>query len=84
MRESATERLAAEGQRFRIIYLSMEKWNQTARRFYRSMEFGEVCTIRSMYPHGDARVWSQSVAGNCSEHEGRTQEGMEERGLLDG
>ena len=61
MRESATERFAAEGQRFRFIYLFMEKANQTARGFYRSMGFGEVCMIPSMYPHDDACVWTQSV-----------------------
>ena len=84
MKESATERFAAEGQRFRLIYLFMEKTNQTARRFYRSMGFREVCTIPSMYPHDDACVWTQSATGNCSRHERRTQGRMEERGLLDG
>ena len=68
MKESATECLAAEGQRFRFIYLFMEKGNQTARRFYRSMGFREVCTIPSMYPDDDACVWTQSVTGNRSGH----------------
>ena len=68
MRESATERFAAEGQRLRFIYLFMEKANQTARRFYRSMGFREVCTIPAMYPHDDAHVWTQSVTGNRSGH----------------
>jgi len=73
MRKLATERFAAEGQRFRFVYLFMEKGNQTARRFYRSMGFREACTIPSMYPHDDACVWTQSVAGNRSGHERRTQ-----------
>lgn len=71
MRESAAERFAAEGQRFRFIYLFMEKGNQTARRFYRSMGFREVCTIPSMYPHDDACMWTQSVTGKHSGHERR-------------
>jgi len=63
MREAATERFAAEGSRFRFVYLFMEKGNQTARRFYRAMGFREVCAIPGMYPRDDACVWSQSMIG---------------------
>ena len=66
MRETATERFAAGGQHFRFIYLFMERGNQMARRFYRSVGFMEVCMIPSMYPHDDACMWTQSVTGNCS------------------
>ncbi len=66
MKESATECFAAEGRRLRFIYLFMEKANQTAREFYRSIGFREICTIPSMYPHDDACVWTQSVTGSSS------------------
>jgi ribosomal protein S18 acetylase RimI-like enzyme len=71
MKESATECFAAEGQHLRFIYLFMEKENQSARKFYRSVGFREVCTIPTMYPHGDACVWTQSVAGSRTGHETR-------------
>ena len=63
MRESTTERFAAGGQRFRFPHLFMERGNQMARRFRRRMGFREACTILSIYPHGDACVWTQSVMG---------------------
>lgn len=71
MKESAIECFAAEGQHLRFIYLFMEKENQDARKFYGSVGFKEVCTIPAMYPHGDACVWTQSVAGNRTGHRTR-------------
>lgn len=45
------------GYKLRVIYLFMERNNETGRKFYNFMGFREVSVVPAFYPHDDAVFW---------------------------
>ena len=45
------------GYKLRVIYLFVERNNETGRKFYNYMGFREVSVIPAFYPHDDAVFW---------------------------
>lgn len=61
MIEEATQYYRAHEYQLRVILLFMEHDNEIARKFYTVNKFKEVASIESLYPSGDASIWTRHL-----------------------
>ena len=61
MIEEASKLYSKQGYNLRVILLFMEKGNEIARKFYSANRFKETSVIPSLYPHGDASIWTRHL-----------------------
>ena len=61
MIEEASQFFSVKGYSLRVVLLFMEKTNETARKFYSANRFKEVAAIPSLYPSGDASIWTHHL-----------------------
>ena len=61
MMEEAAQFFSTKGYSLRVVLLFMERTNETARKFYSANRFKEVAAIPSLYPSGDASIWTRHL-----------------------
>jgi ribosomal protein S18 acetylase RimI-like enzyme len=61
MIEKASKFYSEQGYNLRVILLFMERGNEIARKFYSANRFKETSVIPSLYPHGDASIWTRHL-----------------------
>jgi ribosomal protein S18 acetylase RimI-like enzyme len=61
MIREATEHYSEKGYNLRVILLFMEKQNEVARKFYKSLEFTEAAVITALYPNDDGSIWTRHL-----------------------
>jgi ribosomal protein S18 acetylase RimI-like enzyme len=61
MIEEATQYYKTRGYQLHVILLFMEHENEIARKFYTVNKFIEVASIESLYPSGDASIWTRHL-----------------------